>query len=664
MADLALVRPFAVRRGMAWGALFLLGLVLFALVLVRRPELAGDPATVRRLGDVLLWHSLVPRAATALLAGAALGLSGALLQRVLRNPIADPSTLGIAAGAQLALVLALAFAPALVAFSREGTAFAGGVAAVGLVMALSWRRDFEPVTVVVAGMTLSLMAGAASAALILARGDYVFSLFIWGAGSLHQQNWQPALVIGTRLALGVLAAVLLLRPLNVLALNDAGARSLGVAVGGMRCLVIAVAVWLAASVVSQVGVIGFVGLAAPAFARVSGARRPGEVLLAAPLIGALLLWIADGAVQLASAGDGDVIPTGAAVGLIGGPLLLWLLPRLPHHAPPMQAAAGTRRRLRRPGRALLVLLAATGVAGVAALVMGRDLDGWALASGPVLAELAVFRLPRIVAAVAAGGLLGAAGAIMQRLTGNPLAGPEVLGVGAGAGVGLAAALTLDPGAGTALLVGASAAGALGALVIVLVVAALTGFGPERLLLAGIALGCMGLAILSAVFATGGPGSFRLLAWMSGSTDKVGVDEARLMAVAALVLLAPVPLLVRWLDILPLGAAVGTSLGMPVTVGRLALSLLAALMTALSAFFVGPLSLVGLIGPHVARLAGFAPGRAFVLASALIGAAVLLVADWLARSLAFPYQLPTGLMAALIGGPYLIWLLQRGGGENG
>ncbi|MEW6255468.1 MAG: iron chelate uptake ABC transporter family permease subunit, partial [Pseudomonadota bacterium] len=305
----------------------LAGLLILAVVL-RQSALSGNADTVRALQDALFWQGVVPRIVTALLAGAALGLSGALLQRVLRNPIADPSTLGIAAGAQLALTASLLIAPALLAWSREGVAFAGGAATVALVLAMSWRRRLDPVSVVVAGMTVSLMAAAAATALILARGEYVLSLFIWGAGSLHQQNWDAALVIGTRFALGAIAAIALTRPLSLLALDDEGARSLGVAIAGLRLAVIALAVWLAASVIAQVGVIGFVGLAAPALARAFGARTPAQILWRAPLAGALLLSIADSLVQAGGQAGADVIPTGAAVGLLGGPLLLWLLPRV------------------------------------------------------------------------------------------------------------------------------------------------------------------------------------------------------------------------------------------------------------------------------------------------------------------------------------------------
>ncbi|MFD2032420.1 iron chelate uptake ABC transporter family permease subunit [Ancylobacter dichloromethanicus] len=210
---------------------------------------------------------------------------------------------------------------------------------------------------------------------------------------------------------------------------------------------------------------------------------------------------------------------------------------------------------------------------------------------------------------------------------------------AGAGVGLAAALMLVPDPGTGLLLAASAGGALGALLLVLLMAAVSGFGAEKLLLSGIALGCMGLAILSAVFAAGGPGSFRLLAWMSGSTNKIGATEAWILAACALVLLLPIGLTHRWLNLLPLGPAVSGALGVPVAASQLVLTLLAALMTGVAAFFVGPLSLVGLIAPHLARLTGLTHGNIFVFSSALIGALVLLLADWLARMIAFPYRAP-------------------------
>ncbi|MGU3493808.1 Fe(3+)-hydroxamate ABC transporter permease FhuB [Xanthobacteraceae bacterium A53D] len=658
MADIALMpRPLR-SPPLLWLALGLLAVVLFATSLALRMEIPGDPATAAMLDQLVLWQSLLPRAAVALLAGAALGLSGALLQRVLRNPIADPSTLGIASGGQLALTISVIYAGVIGEWPREIAALVGGVVAVSIVLSLSWKRGLEPVTVALSGMTLSLVASALSAALVLSHGEYVMALFIWGAGSLHQQSWDGALTLSWRLALGFAAALVLLRPLTVLALDDSAAKGLGMAVTGARVLVIGVAVWLAASVTAEVGVIGFVGLAAPAFARIGGVRSPGRMLIVAPILGAILLWLTDGLVQVSAAGGSDLIPTGAATGLLGGPLLLWLLPKLavaerPGPGGPMA------RRLRTPklGIALLALLLVAICA--IALTAGRGFEGWNIATGALLSDLLPFRWPRVAAAAAAGALLGASGTLMQRMTGNPLAGPEVLGVSAGAGVGLACVLMFTATPSVPEMMAGCAIGSLLALLLILAFSAATGFGPERMLLGGIALGATGLAVISAVLAPGDARAIMLLGWMSGSTDRVAGPESLLGLAATLALIAPLLLVGRWLDVLPLGPAVVRELGLSLLRTRLVIALGAALMTAVATFYVGPLSLVGLIGPHLARLAGFTRGSTHMLAAALVSACLMVLADWLGRIVAFPYQIPVGLFAALVGGPYLVWLLRRG-----
>ena len=150
-------------------------IIAFVLLIALRPQLAGDMNGAAVLNHILLIDSMLPRSAIALIAGAALGLSGALLQRVLRNPIADASTLGIAAGAQLAMTMAIGFFPLLIGLPREVAALGGGLIAVLLVLALSWRRGLDPVTVALCGMMVTLVASALSVTIILARGEYAMS---------------------------------------------------------------------------------------------------------------------------------------------------------------------------------------------------------------------------------------------------------------------------------------------------------------------------------------------------------------------------------------------------------------------------------------------------------------------------------------------------------
>ncbi|WP_210241480.1 MULTISPECIES: Fe(3+)-hydroxamate ABC transporter permease FhuB [unclassified Mesorhizobium] len=639
-----------------WGLLAGLAALLFAWrVGMQQP--ASVPGDLRH---VILFYSSLPRAVVAVLAGAVLGLSGLLLQHVLRNPLAEPSTLGISGGAQLAMTLASLYAPLLMERSQGLVAFAGGTAAVLLVLALTWRRGLEPVSVVLAGMMVALTASSVSAALILANGDYLFSLFIWGGGSLVQQDWQPAIALTIRLAAGAAAALMLLRPLTILGLDDASARGLGVARHTSRFLIIALAVWMATTVAAQIGVIGFVGLAAPALATLSGARTLRQKLVAAPLIGAVLLWLTDGLVQLAAGAGGERIPTGAGTALLGGPLLLWLLPRLRMFEWPHLGSNGAApRKARRPWLIIFVLLALTFAAAALALVVGRGPAGWSIAGCDLLADLVSWRAPRVGVAAAAGAMLAAAGVVIQRVTGNPLASPEVLGVGTGAGAGLTAVLTVSATTGLGWQLAGSAAGSLAALAAMLAIAAKAKFGADRLLLAGIAMSALCSALITATIAMGNTQSYVLLRWLSGSTGQATALDAAVALACLLPLTLPLFLAARWLDILPLGADSARGLGVPVAGGRLMLVVVSALLTALAALIVGPLSFVGLIAPHLARLLGFWRARIHLAGAMLLGALLMTISDWLSRMAAFPYELPVGLFASLLGGPYLVYLLAKG-----
>ncbi|MBB2673019.1 UNVERIFIED_ORG: iron complex transport system permease protein [Rhizobium esperanzae] len=637
--------------------LAMLCVAAFALLIVTRPQLPHGDADAAVLNDALLWSGIMPRAALALIAGAALGLSGALLQRVLRNPIADASTLGIASGAELAMTAAMSFSPLLVGLSREMTAFGGGLAAVALVLALSWRRGLDPVTVALSGMIVSLIASALSVTLILSRGEYAMSIYIWGAGALSQQDWNGVLSLGPRLIVGF-AAALLVRPLRILALDDSGARSLGLALHSTRMAIVALAVWLAASVTSEVGIIGFLGLAAPAIARLVGTRSSGRLMVAAPLTGAGLLFLTDCLIHILGPGFTDLAPTGAATALLGGPLLLFLLPRVHSFSTIAAHPAGRLKRLTKPLQAIALLIVALALLFAGVLTLGPAEDGWHVATGALLSDLLPFRLPRTIVAAGAGAMLAAAGFIMQRMTANPIASPDVLGVSGGAGAGLTIALFLFGFPSPVIMLLAMALGALAAFLAMIAISARAQFSPERMLLAGVGIGAFAMAIVTMVLAQGDMRGYILLTWLSGSTNRAGTFEAWMAVISLVVLTAPLPFLSRWLTILPLGAGLGRAVGLPVGASRLVLAILAALMTAIASFLVGPLSLTGLIAPHLARLAGFrAPGHQLA-ASLIFGAGVLTAADWLSRVVIYPYQVPVGLFAALIGGPYLIWLLSR------
>ncbi|EKV28962.1 Ferric hydroxamate ABC transporter, permease component FhuB [Caenispirillum salinarum AK4] len=618
-----------------------------------------EPAAGYGADRMVLLYSQLPRLVVSLLCGAALALSGAILQRALRNPLASPTTLGLSAGASLALVLAGLVAPGLLVAGREMVALAGSAATAGVVFAIGARRNFDPVALVLGGLIVSLYCGALATLLILLNDRYLVSLFIWGSGSLAQQDWSTAVTLGPQLAVLCLGVALIARPLGLLELGEAGTRSLGLSPSAVRVLAVSIAVALAAAVASAVGVIGFIGLAAPTVARLAGARRVGPQLVWSALIGAAMLWLTDTSVQLLAADMGAFIPTGAVTALLGTPLLLLVLPRLKLSFAGGMAVLSARRWRGPTMPAVAVALGGLALLALAALFIGRTPAGaWQVNGLEDWDVLADWRLPRVGAALAAGAMLAAAGAILQRLTGNEMASPEVLGISAGAMIGMAAILFLitDP-AYPVLMTGAAVGTALvlGALFIL---TRRSGFLPERLVLAGIALGAMLDAFIGALAATGDPRSLVLLRWMSGTTYGTGTASALVSLVLAGGLVGLTVALARWLDLLPLGASGARGLGLSVPRARGVLLVLAGLMTAAATIIVGPLSFVGLMAPQIARAAGFVRGGPQILVGAAAGGGLMLTADWLGRTLLYPYEMPAGIVSALVGTPLLLALMRR------
>jgi len=605
--------------------------------------------------QVILAYAVLPRAAVAIFAGAALGLAGALLQRLLNNPIADPSTLGVSSGAQLAIVTATLFFPALLDEFRWAVALAGAGLATAIVFLLGWRSRLEPVTMVISGLLVGVTCSAISAAMTLSQGEYLMSLVTWNGGSLSQQDWSSAKVLAVQFVIGLVAEIMLSRPLTLVGLGDNSARALGVPLAWLRVAVVIVAVTLTAGVAANVGLVSFIGLAAPAIVRGLGVRKPGTVLVAAPLAGAILLWLCDGGVQWLGSGLGETFPTGAVTALIGGPLLLWLIPRVRSSASAGGSSAIFARASATKAMFLLALLA---IAAFLALSLVRTPDGWSLLTGRDFVELLPLRWPRLLAAAAAGSLLAMAGAILQRLTGNPLASPEVVGVSGGAGIGFAIALTLFATPNSFQLLVCAAIGAFAAMIVVLSFASQRHLSPNRLLLAGISVSSFASAVLSVFLAIGDQRSWQILAWLGGSSASATPDTAIFLAVLGVCVTLAALLLTRWLTILPLGQTTPVSLGLSVGMARMSTILLACIASAAASVLVGPLSFVGLMAPHMTRRMGFDRAASHVLASAVLGALLMTIADLGARNATCPYELPLGLFAALVGAPYLAWVLRR------
>jgi iron complex transport system permease protein len=277
-----------------------------------------------------------------------------------------------------------------------------------------------------------------------------------------------------------------------------------------------------------------------------------------------------------------------------------------------------------------------------------------------------FRAPRAVLAVIAGAGLSVAGAVLQAVVRNPLADPYVLGLASGASLGAVAVLTLGSAAVAGLSLPAAAfAGAAGALMLVLALGQRAGrLAAGRLLLAGVSIGYLFSALTSYLQLRAHPDQLAgVLFWLLGSL--AGAHWSDLGIPAACVTLCTAWLLTqgRRLNALLLGDESATALGVDVTRFRLALLLVTALLTGTVIAVVGAVGFVGLMIPHLVRILVGADHRRVLPVAALLGGGYLVLVDTAARTIARPLELPVGILTAVIGVPFLLWLLRRGDADR-
>lgn len=274
------------------------------------------------LAKVVVLDVRLPRMLLALMVGANLALSGALLQAVMRNPLADPGLTGVSTGAALAgvtIMLALPQFGALVPFA----AFVGGAIACALVFALAWKRGIEPIRIILAGVAVNAVFGGGTSLLSILYSDRIQGILMWLNGSIAGRSWYHVRMLAPYTAVGLVVALLCIKAANLLQLGDDAARNLGLNVNLARTALSFVAAFLAGISVSTVGLIGFIGLIVPHVCRLLIGSDYKFMLPLSALLGALLLIVADASARTIF--RPVELPVGIIMAVVGGPFFLYLL---------------------------------------------------------------------------------------------------------------------------------------------------------------------------------------------------------------------------------------------------------------------------------------------------------------------------------------------------
>ncbi|MFF0225933.1 iron ABC transporter permease [Streptomyces sp. NPDC004629] len=626
------------------------------------------------VGEILT-GSRLPRLLAGVAVGFALGSAGALLQSVTHNALASPDTLAVTAGAYFTLSLVAAFGLAVPLWASGAVAFAGGLLAAALVLLLAGRAAGTAGTrLILAGSATAMALDAATGMFLILFDQNTTGLFAWGSGSLAQLNIDASVRAFPLVAMVLCVALALSRRLDVMNLGDDAASTLGVPIRTTRVTAVLCAVLLTSTAVTLAGPIAFVGLGAPVVTRLIAGRvrslhRHLLLVPAAGLLGALLILLADASLRAVQGADGAAsIPTGVPTALLGSVVIVVLALRLRdtgglRHPPHTRVATRSRRAFLLVVFGTVTLLAGAVLVAVLAgslWLRTGDIALWARGAAPDLIGQALDdRVPRVTAAVLAGAALGLAGCVVQSAVRNPLAEPGVLGITAGAGLGAASVVTSGLPGGRPLLIAVAVTAGLATFAVIALLAWRGGFLPDRFVLIGIGCGYGLSSVTTFLLLRADPWNTpRIFTWLSGTTYGRTLPDVVPVAVA-LALALPVLLAMRGqLDLLAVDEDTPRIVGVRLERARFTALAIAAVLAALSVIAVGVVGFVGLVAPHLARsLVGARHGRAIPVAM-LLGGLLVCVADALGRTLVAPAQIPAGLMIALVGAPYFIWVLRQ------
>lgn len=639
------------------------GLLLAALIAYPLANGIGWTAVVGtdKASQLLLLHEYLPRMLAMVLGGCGLALAGVVLQGLTRNPLASPGIIGVTAGAHLALVLVLA-----TGFAMPGivAAFLGALGATALTLTVAGPAGRNGTTLALAGVAVSLSLSAVATTVAVFQEERMAAAFLWGAGEPLEVGWDALAGAGPWLLLGAALAAALVRGLDLLGLGETFADALGLARGRLALAAVAAAALTAGAAVALVGPIAFIGLVVPNALRRLGLNAHGRLLPLAALWGGATLLAAD-VIAGAIASDGRAVPVGVVTAVAGAPAFLYLVRRASGGGRMSQPSAGSTM-IRPPARVLVWCALGVVLAGVTLLALSAG-ERWlapsavwhALTGGEGMDALIVtgLRLPRLCVAAGCGALMASSGLLLQRALRNPLAAPETLGLAQGAALAAVVAVIAGAVPGSA---SAQIAALLGGGVVLLLLIGRNGDAAdgERIILRGLALASLFAALAALAIVVAGLQASQALLWLNGSVYGRGWGDALALVPAGLALAALVAVGGPRLDILGLGDAKAASLGIAAVRWRRVALAGAALASAAAVSVAGSLVFVGLAGPHIARMLRPERFRGHWALALACGAVLTVLADAIGRTVLAPRQIPAGIMAALIGAPYFIWLLAR------
>lgn len=291
-------------------------------------HLAGN--IVDETADYYVWDVRLPRAIACVLAGLGFAVGGVVMQNILRNPLAEPYTMGVSSGAMFGATLSIGMGVSIIPFldgnaATMANAFVFSLVPAAIILAIAAFRKITPVMMILTGIAVMyLFTSVNQIVMVTSTSETMGEIFSWGVGTMARANWENLPLMAV--ACVVLSAVIMLcsKKLDVMYVGDRGAQSLGLRVNAFRIAVMALTSFLTAALVCCTGPIGFVGLVAPHIARIFVGSSNRYLMPASAAFGIAFLLVADTIAKCIGNGG---LPVGVISALVGGPLFMYILIR-------------------------------------------------------------------------------------------------------------------------------------------------------------------------------------------------------------------------------------------------------------------------------------------------------------------------------------------------
>ncbi|MCQ9050107.1 Fe(3+)-hydroxamate ABC transporter permease FhuB [Vibrio diabolicus] len=625
------------------------------LSLFEQWQLLTKPEVASEFRDVFFTQAQLPRLSITLLVGAMLGLTGSLMQQLTQNNLTSPLTLGTSSGAWLALVVVNIWFVDWVADYSALAAMVGALVAFGLIVSIAGVRNMTGLPLVVSGMVINILLGSIATAIIILNAQFAQNIFMWGAGDLSQYSWDWFEWLLPRCAIAIVILIVAPRILTLMKLGQEGAAARGLAVLPTFGALMVMGIWLVSASITAVGIISFIGLLTPNIARAMGARTPRDELISSMLMGAMLLIITDSAAISLSLWLEETIPSGVAAAAIGAPALIWFTRKKLTATDQLNLSMSQgKTALSKRAVCSIALFSLVGILAYSFVTHGMNGIQWSV-PGEFQWQL---RWPRMLTALSVGIALSVAGIILQRIVYNPLASPDILGVSSGATFAIITTGVIAGSLLSAFNWGIAFFGSMSVLMLLLIIGKRSHFNPSNFVLSGIALTALLEALVQFSLAQGSGDSYKILLWLTGSIYRVTAGTALMLCLAIIVLLTAVFAISRWLTLISIGRQFSNARGLNPTVANTLMLTIVALLCAFSTATVGPISFVGLVAPHMAMMLGARKVKEQLSVGALVGATLMLWADWLGQIAIYPSQVAAGTLVAILGSTYFLFLMLK------